>query len=214
MARYARVESIDALQSFKVALVKFTETAAVALTDADSEVTRTLHWLENEQLAFWQTQVRKRTELVERAREAVRSKKYLPDAFGRQPSAVDEEKALRVAMARLEEAQQKLVATRRYAGVLKKEIENYKGGVHRMLTQVEADLPAAVAHLSGLLASLREYVAAGPASAASQAGSAQPSGAAGAIDPQQYASMARAEPAEEEQARPEPPTQPKPDEEH
>ena len=70
MAIGVRVESLDALRSFKIALVKFAEAANVALGDADSELQRTLTWLETEQLSYWQGQHRKRAEMVTRAKEA------------------------------------------------------------------------------------------------------------------------------------------------
>ena len=186
MSRYARVESLDSLQAFKVALVKFAETSMVALSDAESEVSRTMMWLENEQTAHWQNQIRKRAQVVERCREALRSKKIFKDAFGRQQSTIDEEKALRRAVVSLEEAEQKLANTRKYINVMRREQQNYKGGVQRFQTCVEADVPAAIAQLSGMLNTLREYVATAPASAVSEA----PVGEINA------ASMARSAPAD------------------
>src|SRR6185295_3410310 len=101
----ARVESIDALKSFKAALIKFAEGANVALADAESDIARTVNWLENEQASYWQSEHRKRTELVGRCQEAVRMKRIFKDSSGRQQSAVEEEKALRIAQLKLEEAQ-------------------------------------------------------------------------------------------------------------
>jgi hypothetical protein len=187
MSRYARVDSLDSLQALKVALVKFAEAASVALADAESEISRTMNWLENEQTAHWKTQIRKRQQLVERCKEALRQKKLFPDALGRPQSTFDEEKAVRKAVAMLEEAEQKLANTRKYVTVMRREQQNYKGGVQRFYTCVEADVPGAVAQLSGMLATLKAYVATGPASAVSEAG-----GAAGAP----AASMARGEAAD------------------
>src|SRR3954468_13831670 len=98
MTRYARVDSLDSLQAFKVALVKFAENSMVALADAESEVSRTMMWLELEQTAHWQGQIRKRKLLVERCQEALRNKKIFKDSLGRQQSTIDEEKALRRAV--------------------------------------------------------------------------------------------------------------------
>ena len=72
MSEGARVESIDALKHFRVALFKFQEAANAALADAEGDLSSTLNWLENEQYMFWQNQIRKRHELLERAKEAVR----------------------------------------------------------------------------------------------------------------------------------------------
>lgn len=194
MTRYARVDSLDSLQAFKVALVKFVETASVALSDADSEISRTMNWLENEQTAYWQSQIRKRQQLVERCKEALRQKKLFPDAFGRPQSTFDEEKAVRKAVALLEEADLKLKNTRKYVTVMRREQQNYKGGVQRFHTCVEADVPGAIAQLSNMLATLKEYVSTGPAAATSQATEVGAGGGSGEID---AASMARSQPPDQ-----------------
>jgi len=198
MTRYARVDSLDSVQAFKVALVKFAESAMVALSDAESEISRTMMWLEGEQTMHWQTQIRKRHLIVERCKEAVRAKKIFKDATGRQQSAFDEEKALRRAILAFEEAELKLANTRKAINQMRREQQNYKGGVQRFQTTVASDVPAAVAQLSNMLATLREYVATGPAMAVSEA----PAGETAA------ASMARSAPADPAMT----PTQPARDE--
>ena len=115
MSNPVHVESIEALKMFRRAIIKFMEAAGVALGDAESEMQRRLNWLENEQDSYWQGQIRKRQEDVSKARDAVRQKKLFKDCAGRTPSADQEEKALRLAIARLEEAERKLAAVRRFA---------------------------------------------------------------------------------------------------
>ncbi len=68
MAEGAKVNSLDALKHFKTYLWKFAESANLALADAESEMQRMLLWLETEQYTYWQTQIRKRTEILSRAR--------------------------------------------------------------------------------------------------------------------------------------------------
>lgn len=156
----ARVDSFDALNLFKAALWKFQESATIALGDAESELHRVQMWLETEQQSFWQGQIRKRQEIVSRCKEAVRMKKVFKDSTGRQQSAMDEEKALKTAQARLEEAEQKLAYTRKWSRAIQKEIEMYKGGVARFATDVQGEIPAAAGHLEKLLNKLDAYVAA------------------------------------------------------
>src|SRR5947207_6435983 len=107
MSNPARVESIEALKMFRRAVIRFVEAANVAMGDAESEMQRRLNWLENEQDSHWQGQIRKRQEEVSKCRDAVRQKKLFKDFAGRTPSADQEEKALRIALARLEEADRK-----------------------------------------------------------------------------------------------------------
>jgi hypothetical protein len=158
MGEAARVDSVDVLKEFKIALWKFQEAATVALGDAESEMHRVLLWLETEQDSHWQHQIRKREELVGRCKEAVRMKKIFKDATGRQQSAIEEEKALKIAMRNLEEAQRKLAMVRKWARQLPKEIEMYKGGVQRFATTVQSDIPVAAGHLDKLAQKLDAYI--------------------------------------------------------
>ena len=173
MSEGVRVDSVDVLKDFKVALWKFQEAASVALGDAESEMQRVLMWLETEQDSHWQHQIRKREEIVGRCKEAVRMKKIFKDATGRQQSAIEEEKALRIAMRNLEEAQQKLAMVRKWARVLPKEIEMYKGGVQRFATNVQSDIPRAATHLDKLSQKLDAYVALQAASAGGPVGAGE-----------------------------------------
>jgi hypothetical protein len=161
MSQSARVESIDALKHFRVALWKFAEAANVSLGDAEADLHRTQSWLENEQLSHWQTQVRKLTELVGRAKEAVRMKKLFKGAAGSKQSAVDEEKALAAALRSLADAEQKLVNTKQWSRRLQKEILMYKGQVQRFATSVQSDIPVAVSKLDGMTAALEAYIGLG-----------------------------------------------------
>src|SRR5215212_6911225 len=126
MSNPAHVESIEALKMFRRAIIKFMEAANVALSDAESEMQRRLNWLENEQDSYWQGQIRKRQEDVAKARDAVRQKKLFKDFAGRTPSADQEEKALRIALQPLEDADWTLALVRRFAKCLPTETEVYR----------------------------------------------------------------------------------------
>ena len=97
-------------------MVKFGDEANLALGDAESEITRTFNWLLNEQTIHWQIQLRKRTDIIGRCVEAVRMKKIFKDSAGRQQSAIEEEKALKLAQRKFEEMPHRQ-ARRKSAGV-------------------------------------------------------------------------------------------------
>jgi hypothetical protein len=159
MSGYARIESVDALRSFRSAMVKFTENARVALGDAEGEISRMLVWLETEANTYWSSQIRKRHDWVEKCKEAVRQKKLFKSPTGNTQSAVEEEKALRVAIKREEEAVEKLKNVRRYVPRLQKEISIYRGGVQRLSTALSADIPLAIGRLDKMVQALDAYAA-------------------------------------------------------
>lgn len=154
----AKVESIDAIKSFKRALFKFADAANVSLADAEADMMGVHRWLEHEQRVFWQGNVRKSTELVSRCEEALRHKRIFKDSSGRTPSAVDEEKALAKAKRMKEHAEERLENVRRYTPRVQREIMLYKGQVTRLATTLAGDLPAAAAKLDKMVATLEAYV--------------------------------------------------------
>jgi hypothetical protein len=157
MSGTARIDSVDALRMFRTALVKFADLARVALGDAEGEMARVLVSLETEYTTFWSGQIRKRHDAVEKCKDAVRQKKLFKSPSGSTQSAVEEEKQLRIAQKRLEEAEEKLKNVRRYIPRLQKEISIYKGGVQRLATNVSSDIPMAVSRLDKMTQALEAY---------------------------------------------------------
>jgi hypothetical protein len=195
----ARVESLDALKVFRVALVKFAEGVNVAIGDAESEMQRTLTWLEVEQNTYWQSQIRKRQEALAKALDALRQKTIFKDATGRVQSAVDEQKVVNRCRQRLEVANQKLSAVKVYARRLQKEIENYRGSTQRLSTTIQSDIPVYAAKIDRMASTLQAYVeltpedvsaAAAQAFAGERTRSAAEAAGYGAPEPEQAAQNA------------------------
>lgn len=179
MSETARVDSIEELRAFRVALIKFVESCNVALGDAESDMSRTLTWVERDQLSYWNGQLGKRAELVERCKEAVRMKKLYKSPTGATQSYVEEEKALRAALRLHEEATQKIAACKHWTRRLQKEIMLYKGGVTRFTSALGGDVPRALAMLDAMATSLEEYAALASGAGGAGAGSAGSRGGAG-----------------------------------
>ncbi|MGC8559080.1 MAG: hypothetical protein ACP5O1_00190 [Phycisphaerae bacterium] len=158
MPQGANVQSIELLRELQTVLWKFREACVSSLNDVESDLRRTVIWLETEQDSYWKSQIRIRHEALERAKEALRSKKIFKDASGRPQSVVEEQKALKIAMARMAEAEQKLANVRKWVRALQKEIELYKSSVGRLSHSVESLVPAAVHQLDRLTTSLEAYV--------------------------------------------------------
>lgn len=149
--------SLDALRDFRVALVKFSETCAVAIGDADGEVHRTLHWLELEQLPYWTQQIRQRETLVAQWKDAVRQKQLYKDSTGGRQSAVDELKNLARAQASLLEAQERWTATKQYIRKLQKQQMEYRGQVQKLSLALTGDVRECLARLQTLQNMIAEY---------------------------------------------------------
>ncbi|HET6251176.1 MAG TPA: hypothetical protein VFE47_26070 [Tepidisphaeraceae bacterium] len=166
MSRSAKVQDIDALKEFRIALLNFAEKTTSALGEADSEVQRVTTWLENEQVSYWTSEMRKRHAAVMKAKEALRYKQIFKSPTGGKQSTVDEEKAVSVALRRLAEAEQKMANVKKWIVQLHKETHLYRGAVQRLATTVSVDVPNAGAKISRMVMSLEGYVALSAQSAA------------------------------------------------
>ncbi|MDB5356066.1 MAG: hypothetical protein JWN24_2519 [Phycisphaerales bacterium] len=159
MSNSAKVQNVDVLKDFRLALYAFAEKANVALGEADSELQRVTTWLEHEQMAYWTTQLRKRHEAVLKAKEALRFKQIFKSPTGGRQSTADEEKAVQLAIRRFQEAEVKMANVKKWVRQLQKETHLYKGSVQRFATSVTVDVPNAAAKIERMITALDGYVA-------------------------------------------------------
>lgn len=157
MARRARVQSIEALRTFRTALIKFAETVSSALDEADGDVRRTQDWLKPDRAGHWGREIRKRHETLTHARSALQRKKNMSTALGDAPSAVEEEIAYNHAKRRVEEAEAKLQAVRRWSQKLDREARNFQAPVRNLGITLQTDIPRALAALDHMIAALEQY---------------------------------------------------------
>lgn len=202
----ARVEDIDAVKRTKLALQKFQEAANVALSEAESDLVRTMLWIDTEQSAYWQGQVRKRTNLLSQAEERLRMKKIFKDSTGAKPSTIDEEKAVKLAKQRLEEANQKVILVTKWKRQIEKVAHEYKGSVQRFSTTVQSSLPNTIAKLEAMTRQLEQYMGLRPVEATSSSADAPPGGIVG-VASEAAGSMRRAEADEAETPPAKPPAE-------
>ncbi|UCD75885.1 MAG: hypothetical protein JSV91_02990 [Phycisphaerales bacterium] len=158
MAKGARVRSIDVIRRFRAALCTFIEEASVSLSEAQSEVQRTLWWLQNDQVRNWQQQIRKRSEKVAQAKSELYRAQMAPTSDGSRPSCVEERKLLARAEAALDEAETKLKRSKHWARVLDREQLMYRGQTQPLSSMLTADLPRAVAKMERMIENLQAYV--------------------------------------------------------
>ena len=158
----ANVRSLDAIDRFRAQLVEYIDAGRVALSEAESDIERTRGWLERDMVSHWNRQLRKRAELVSRAKSELYRKQTQASAKDSRPSVVDEKKALQRAERRLEEAQNRMNATKRWIRMLEREQSLYKGNVAGFSAMIERDLPHAVGLLKKMSENLEQYVAMSP----------------------------------------------------
>lgn len=173
----AGVHSVAALEELKNVVTKFQTEAKEALAVTEMAVNRSLEWFQNDLLKQWQSEFRKREEAVTNARADL--ERCRMQSFGdRTPDCTDQKVALKKAQIRLEEAEQKIKAVKKWSRILEEEVGEYRGPAQELGNIIAGELPKAVADLNRMLLALEAYmsVKAPPGAAVSMAVGNEPSG--------------------------------------
>jgi hypothetical protein len=153
----ANVTSIDALRSFKAALIRFASEVEAALVTLELEARRAADWVEDDRSRYWPQQVRKASDLVSEARLALeRCEVRISGEDERY--CYDERKALERAKRRLRLAEEKTQSVRRWRAQMHKESEEFQVQIARLKQFLETDIVRAIAALDRMIASLDRYV--------------------------------------------------------
>jgi hypothetical protein len=153
MPERAQVTSIDAIEAFRAGIVNYIGKSRPVLEDAIDDVLRTRDWLEQDQRAHWENQLKRRRRAVEEAEQAVFSARI----SNLREVSTAETQALIKARRALAEAEEKFRAVRKWI----RDFDNRVGPMVKQLEQVRTMLgntmPKAVTHLAALVKSLDAY---------------------------------------------------------
>ncbi len=156
MSQSARVASIEALVDFRAALCTFGEEAKETLAGVQLAIQRTQDWLEG-QAKLWQHETRRAEDAVAEAKTELARRKMMR-VGDRAADTTEQEKALRRALARLEHAEEKLAATRRWLPALRREVDEYQGPARQLAGVLEGEQPRALALLLQKTDTLEAYI--------------------------------------------------------
>lgn len=156
MAEFARVTSIDALRQFKAALGEFAEQAGLALSEAQSDVQRTIAWLSNDRLAHWQRELKKRQEKLALAKSELFRKQV--ESNDTRTSAVIERKNVDKAARLVEEAEEKLKHVKKWRLLLERELMLFRAQCAQVAGAVAGDIPITIGRMDKMIRSLEAYV--------------------------------------------------------
>jgi len=159
MAERAHVTSVDAIDAFRAALLVYISKARPALEEVSAEVLRTRLWLENEQRAHWDAELRRRLRELEQAQQALLSSRI--STFRDETAA--EMLAVHRAKRAVEEADTKLRVLKRWNREFESRVQPIVKQLEKFHTVLSVDLPKAAAHLEQLLRALEAYAETGPA---------------------------------------------------
>ncbi|WP_461784366.1 hypothetical protein [Prosthecobacter sp.] len=143
MADQARISNLDAIESFRSALIVFISKTRQSLEMAQDAVKKTRGWLQTEQPAYWSAQIRQRQKKLDQAQQELMSARL--SEFVDTPSM--QQMAVRKARAALEEAQVKLERTKAWARDYDRTVDPLARKLDSFRDFIENDLALATAHL-------------------------------------------------------------------
>lgn len=157
MALPVDVESIAVLRDVRGHLARFGEEAKHALAAAEMEIRRMVDWLNNDQRLHWQAEIRRRREHLANAKSELHRKRT-GAMFGHKAQDSDQKENLRIAKARLDEAEDKLERIRRWIPQLQQAVMEYQSQARPLADMVDGDLERSLATLERMIIALEQYV--------------------------------------------------------
>jgi uncharacterized protein YhdP len=152
----ADVRSLPALAAWLTAMTDYRDACADAVAGINQEVRRGYEWID-EQTSRWQRAVRECEEEVTQAKAELAARKF-PGWDGKMPDTTLQERNLRRAKARLEHAEDKVSACKKWAATLPKMVDEvYSGSGHRLSTLLDVDVARGLAVLARRLDALQRY---------------------------------------------------------
>jgi len=153
MADRAQVTSVEAIESFRSALVIYLSKARPALEEISNEVLRSKQWLQNDQRRLWEGEMKARSKKLERAKAelfSVSMSKF-------QEVSAAQQLLVHRAKHACEEAEKKLALLKKWDHELENRAEPLVKQVDQFLSFVTTDLPRAIAYLTQVIRSLEAY---------------------------------------------------------
>jgi chromosome segregation ATPase len=171
MPERAHVTSVEALEAFRASLVLYASKARPALEEVSADVLRTKLWLQDEQRAHWEGQVRRRAKALEQAKQALSTARL--SSLGEVSSA--EQMAVHKAKRALEEAEEKLKILKYWNREFENRVEPLVKQLQKLHTFLAYDMVKAAASLTQTINTLAAYAEGSPGGVPSAAPtSAQP----------------------------------------
>jgi len=158
MSQSAKVTSIDVLPLLTAALQKFRSEGASAMDDLETELRRALDWIHHDRKDYWTRELHRAQEALVQARLQLQQALVVRRVADREPSCVDEKRAVERARRRVETAQRKIEAVRHWTGVLDRATDDFRRARTQFSAWLDIDLARAAAALDHMSESLVSYI--------------------------------------------------------
>jgi len=153
----AKLSRVDALEQLKAAVAAFVDDAKMALGSVEMETRRVVDRLNREQPFYWLQQIKAgRDEFAEAKASLARKRLQKTDNYI--PDTSEEEKAVRRAVAKIENAERKLEAIKVWTRRIEQSWNDYQGPSGQLADVVGGTPARAIADLNRLIKAVDAYL--------------------------------------------------------
>jgi len=157
MSQQADVKSIETLAFVRSAFAAFAHESGQALSEIEIQGQRAVEWICVDRAAHWKAEIRRMTDLVNKAIKDLEHCRTFKKVGDNTPSCIEEKKALEKARQKLAWAEQKAEAVRRWTPVVQQQFRETCVRLVRFRDVIDVDCPRAMAQLEKMLRSLDAY---------------------------------------------------------
>jgi len=165
----AKVTSLEAIESFRAKLIIYREKAGRVLDEVSDDVIRTRLWLENDRIAHWQNEIKRRIRELEMRRQEL----FSAQLSGLREASYVQQQAVVKAKRALRDAEERLQSVKQWSRQFDQRVEPLARHVDKLRHTLGQDMGAAVAWLAELLKTLAAYAELSPVSPATTPKSAE-----------------------------------------
>lgn len=158
MSEQAKVSSLEAVDSFRTALLIFIEKAGKAIDEVGDAVRRTRYWVQDEQPSHYLMEKRRAERKLEQAEQEL----YSSRIQGIDNISQEAQMMVRRARARLHEIEAKLRLIKKWGRDFDSEVEPLARRMDTLADLISSKYPKAVAQLTEMIRILEEYAQLGP----------------------------------------------------
>lgn len=157
MSQQADVKSIETLAFVRTAFAAFAHESGQALSEIEIQGQRTVEWICVDRAAHWKAEIRRMSDLVNKAIKDVEHCRTFKKVGDNTPSCIEEKKALEKARQRLARAEEKAEAVRRWTPIVQQQFRETCVRLVRFRDVIDVDCPRAMAQLEKMLRALDAY---------------------------------------------------------
>ncbi|HZF00589.1 MAG TPA: hypothetical protein VE344_01715 [Methylomirabilota bacterium] len=153
MPDQAKITSVEAIESFRAALILYLSQARPALEEISGEIVRAKVWLQNDQRRLWESEMRRRLKKLEEAQQELFSARI----SNFQETTSLQQMAVQRSQRSVREAEEKLARLKKWDRELENHSEPLVKSAEQFQTFLTIEMPKAIAYLAQVMKTLEAY---------------------------------------------------------